>query len=314
MAGPTRMIAPIAPGALADELRILGGLSVSAASLRPEWRSWRWVVHLPDNLLAFVADNEAAARRLAVEAKLLRLLASRVTFAVPRVEFIDLPAGLQIRRMVPGTQIGGAGLERAFAALPNGLVLANQLGQALGELHGAVTKGEAAEIGLNSVRPFRDCHGLPDRLRGRLPEPAQTTLLERLVALENAIDVPDADVVVVHGDLWGGNLAVDHETGALRGIFDFDNAGLADRHIDLMYIPSFGEAFTARVFAAYAAASGIRLSPQRTAIYHALAAFQFLADAHEKEDATLLGQRLDWISDVCSGTVGRLALGESLER
>ena len=83
--------------------------------------------------------------RLAPEAKLLELLRLRVSFGLPRIHYAD--SNLQVRIPVRGSQIGGEGCEQAFAATPQATRLADDLGRALAELHHALTKEEAEEIG-----------------------------------------------------------------------------------------------------------------------------------------------------------------------
>ena len=118
----------------------------------------------------------------------------------------------------------------------------------------------------------------------------------------------EADIVFVHGDLWAGNIAVDLATGTLNGFFDFEDAGLGDRHIDLMYLHSFGDCFAARAFEAYVDKTGRPISRARTALYHAIAALAALANTPETADESLLRQRQRWVSEVCEGPIAKLAL------
>jgi aminoglycoside phosphotransferase (APT) family kinase protein len=45
------------------------------------------------------------------------------------------------------------------------------------------------------------------------------------------------DRALVHGDLGLHNLALDPETDAVNGVFDYDGAAWADRHHDFRYLP-----------------------------------------------------------------------------
>jgi aminoglycoside phosphotransferase (APT) family kinase protein len=62
--------------------------------------------------------------------------------------------------------------------------------------------------------------------------------------------------VLAHRDIQAHNLAVAPGSGALLGIFGFDDAGVAHRLEDFKYLPSFGPAFTAVAVDAYGGAGG----------------------------------------------------------
>jgi aminoglycoside phosphotransferase (APT) family kinase protein len=297
----------VTPETVSAALRSRTGLNISPSKVRLEQRHGRWIVRLPDNGLALVADTPSAAARLAREAKLLRLLGPRVSFGLPSIQY-DGP-GLQVRTLVPGAQVGGEGRERDFAAGPQAMRLASDLGNALAQLHGALTRKEAEEFGPANIDTLRTADALRARLEGKFSEPITANTFDRLLDLYRAYEPREDDLVLAHGDLWGGNMAVDPDSGALKGLFDLDDAGLADRHVDFMYFHSFGDAFARRALASYAANSGQSASWEQVAIYHAVAAFAALADIRGKGENHLLQRRLDWVRNVCHGPVGKTLLG-----
>jgi aminoglycoside phosphotransferase (APT) family kinase protein len=297
---------PVTSVTVSSALWTLAGLKVPPGELRLERRHERWIARLPNDGMVFVADHPAAAARLAREGKLLQLLRSRVSFGLPRIQYAG--SNLQVRMLVSGSQVGGGG-ERAFAAWPQATRLAEDLGRALSELHSALAKEEAEEYGPAYIDALPEYAVLRARLEGKLPDPVTVNAFDRLSDLYNAYQPADHDIVLAHADLWGGNMAVDLETGALRGLFDFDDAGLADRHVDFMYFHSFGDDFARRALSAYTAKSGRDASWERVATYHAVAAFAALADIRGKGEDHLLQRRLDWVRDVCHGPIGKTLLG-----
>jgi aminoglycoside phosphotransferase (APT) family kinase protein len=301
-------IDPVTPETVSRALLERAGLAVSPGSIRLERRRRCWIGHLPDDLLVAIPEDAAGAARLFREGRLLELLAARVAVALPRVRPTDDVVGWQIRTRVPGAQIGGDGRERAFAARPQGMRAADELGRALAEIHGAVTVVAAAALGFATIHPLPDAALLCNRLDGKVPDQLVATTWRKLVERYAALEPPSSDVVLVHGDVWGGNLAVDLASGALNGLFDFDDAGLADRHTDFTYLPSFGLDFTERALSAYERFAGGGVSRQRTALYHAIAAFAALADTRGKGQAYLRRERLEWVSEVCRGPIAALAL------
>jgi aminoglycoside phosphotransferase len=307
-------IDPVTPDSISSVLRQKAGLAVPPESIRLLKRRRIWAAYLPDNVLVLVPDRIKAAKRLMREERLLRFLAPRVAFGLPRILYTDPELTLQVRSMVPGVQLGlGSDIqEAAFARLPQAARLADELGAALAELHRAIDLAEAADLDLTDCPyPLPEAGEIRRRLECKRLDPLYAATLGKLLALYETQGSRDADLVVTHGDIWGGNLAIDPETGGLNGLFDFEDAGRADRHLELMYVHSYGECFARRAFAAYGRVAGIEVDAQRTAIYHAISAFAALADIRGLGSDHLLSLRLDWVSAVCRGHVAALALGRA---
>jgi hypothetical protein len=94
--------AEIARRALRD-----AGLSCSAEEFEISAREERWAVSLPDRRIAWFPGSEAGRRRLAVERRVLQLLADRCSFRAP-VILLASDSGFDLRRMVPAGAIPGA--------------------------------------------------------------------------------------------------------------------------------------------------------------------------------------------------------------
>jgi len=122
----------------------------------PEWRGWRWVVSLGEEI-AFVAEDDATWERLEREAAVL----DRLRVPAPRVVRRDRAARLQIRRKVPGLSgfeveevVFGrpgklSGPERyadGLAITPQGERLAADIGRAIFGVQCSLTTEEAAEL------------------------------------------------------------------------------------------------------------------------------------------------------------------------
>src|SRR5215510_15562951 len=67
-----------------------------------EAREERWVVRLPGQHLAWFAASQHGLQRLQTERRVLRLLAARCTFRVPRILFASAAGDFDVRAMVPG--------------------------------------------------------------------------------------------------------------------------------------------------------------------------------------------------------------------
>jgi len=302
------LLDPITPETVASVLRDTIGVIIAPEAIALEQSDGCRFARLSHGMLLFVAETPAGAGRLARESLLLRALAKRVHFGLPR--FHDFPDhGLQFRSPVPGAQLGGDGRERAFADSPQGERLARDLGRTIGELHTAFSQAELEALGLLPAPALPRAEALRQGLAGRIG-PELAAVCETLI--KHYADIrPDQDIVFVHGDLWAGNMPVDLATGALNGFFDFEDAGLGDRHIDLMYLHSFGDRFVDRAFEAYGEKTGRPISKARTALYHAIAAMAALANTPEQPGDPLLEQRRRWLRDVCTGPIARIALQDS---
>jgi Phosphotransferase enzyme family len=261
---------------------------VGAQTDGPEWRNWRWVEHLPDGRIAYRAGDEAGWTRLSAEAELLRRLRPRVSFAVPEVVATDQGNRRQVRRKTAGAN--GFWIEELVCGLPGhvpyaarlrpdfpitvaGRRLAGDLGRAIAELQRALSPAEAAGLGLAETTYLPDI----DEIHACLEDDATLADLRPAAHLTRVwFQALPADPVFTHGDLYAPNLAVDETTGALAGIFDFDQAAIAHRLDEFKYLPGFGLPFMMVLLEAYEAHGGRTIGMSDLWCIHAYAALEHL--------------------------------------
>ena len=77
------------------------GLTCSPESVQIIAREERWAVSLPGECIAWFPASELGNKRLAVERRVLRLLAERCSYQAPRILFVSA-CGFDVRQMVPG--------------------------------------------------------------------------------------------------------------------------------------------------------------------------------------------------------------------
>jgi hypothetical protein len=215
---------------------------------------------------------------LAADRRLLRLLAERCRFRVPRILY-EAESGFDLRAAVPGL----CDPFTLYARIANDLALARRLGHALGlvlaEQHSRIARSDVAGW-------------LPDRVpwpepvdwtRERLPEVIDDAPLlagiGRVLDIQEALDVPDGDRVLVHGDLGVHNIAVDPATADLQGVFDYDGAAWDDRHLDFRYFifDHEHEDLLEAAIVAYEPAAGRSIDRRRVRLYNAASAICYLA-------------------------------------
>ena len=113
---------------LARDALAAAGYRASAEGLVVERRDERWLARLADGNLAWVAATMLGAAQLALERRVLRLLASRCSFRAPRVVFEAPDGRFDVRVPVPGESRPWELYER----LRQDPALAARLGAALG--------------------------------------------------------------------------------------------------------------------------------------------------------------------------------------
>jgi aminoglycoside phosphotransferase (APT) family kinase protein len=268
------------------------------------WRQWRWTLELPGDQIAFIAEDAQGWVRLRREQALLERLASAVSFRVPIIVVVSETAQVQVRRKVPGTT--GFAVESVVFGCPDkvpsvvryqpdcpltgaGRRLADGLGRALAEMQRAVSAEEALMLGFPTGAYVVMLDAVSARLAGR---DELADVQAAVLSLRRWCGALRPDAVLCHRDLGMHNMAVDGTTGALCGIFDFDDAAVAHRLEDFKYLPSFGIAFTRLAVGAYAAAGGPSVSLDDVGRFHVLSALEHFLFV--PEDSARWPQIVEW--------------------
>jgi len=282
------------------------GVICSPEDVRIARRDERWAAELPDHRIAWFAGSEEGGRRLAVEHRVLRLLAERCTFAAPRLIWTS-DSGFDLRQMVPGRCDPWGMFEQCRAD--------SALAQSIGRSIGAILAQQHTRIGPADVAGW-----LPrqvtwpqagDWIRARLPLVVDDADLvhtaECIMERYEAVTVDARDEVLLHGDVGLHNLAFDPETGAVNGMFDYDGAAWADRHHDFRYLlfDVGREDMLNAALAVYEPAVGRAIDRDRLRLYNAACAVSFLAFRSgalpdQESCGRTLGDDLRWVRTALS--------------
>jgi len=119
------------------------GFSYAAEALTIDAREERWVVSLPDGRIAWFPASPAGARRLAVERRVLGVLAARCSFRAPEVLFVS-NSGFDLRRMVRGRCDPWGLYRRCQAERELAQKIGHSIGQILAEQHTQIVETDAA--------------------------------------------------------------------------------------------------------------------------------------------------------------------------
>jgi hypothetical protein len=210
------------------------GFPHPAEALHIDAREERWAVSLPDRHIAWFPASEAGPARLAVERRVLGLLAKRCSFRVPEILFVS-NSGFDVRRMVPG-RCDPWGLHRRCQADRR---LAQKIGRAIGQIlveqHTRIVRADAAGW-LRQHVPWPETGAwIGERLPSVIDDRGLIRALADVIEEYEGMAVDAADRALVHGDLGLHNLALD-QADAVNGVFDYDGAAWADRHHDFRYL------------------------------------------------------------------------------
>ena len=263
-----------------DELATVG-LRFAPKDIRLDRRDDRWCAILPGNRMAWFAASKRGQSRLETERRVLRTLAARCTFAAPRIIKEAADGSFDVRTMVPGTHDPmGVFLRVRYDAEAAGRV-GTALGEILAEQHTRVSAADVAAWLPRSPSWPEPRAWVRERLPRVVDDPSLHEAADRVIALfeESQEHVADHDCVLVHTDLGFHNVCVDQDTLEVSGVFDWESACWADRHLDFRYLLVDFKRFYLldAALAAYQSAARVRISRARVILCNAACAVSYLA-------------------------------------
>jgi aminoglycoside phosphotransferase (APT) family kinase protein len=287
--------------AFVSEALAAAGFHYQTSLLKIELHEEKWLVRLPGQRMAWFAASRRGLEQLDVERRVLRLLEARCSFAAPRLLFESLDGEFDVRTMVPGSADPLASYHLVRDSTEHAVRIGAEIGTILAEQHSKITVTD-----VSPWLPRQPSWPEPrEWVRERLPRVVDNAgLISRADAVMAAYDqvaVDEADLVLVHTDVGFHNLAIDPESHAVNGIFDYEGAAWADRHHDFRYLVfAFDryELFEA-ASSAYEAVVGRPIHRDRVFLYNAACAITFLAfrvgiEAEECWCGRTLAEDLQW--------------------
>lgn len=211
---------------------------------------------------AFVAGDlvlrVAEGRSVIREARLLEVVAQRVSVPVPIPRFVDEDAGILAYPLIPGRPLLGR------SPSPG---LAHRLGRFLRELHAIDTAA------VDDLVPIEDAN--PSEWLENLDGPSE------LVSLVHAsVPVPARQRVLAHADLGAEHIL--EQDGALTGVIDWSDAAITDLALDLARLyRDFGPEFLSAALDAYGDLGEGDEAMTRITFFARCAALEDLAFGHK---------------------------------
>jgi aminoglycoside phosphotransferase (APT) family kinase protein len=261
------------------ELLAAAGCAVSSEEVAIEAREERWLVPLPGERVAWFAASDEGLQRLRRERRVLRLLEQRCRFGAPRVLLEHASGDFDVRAAVPGSSDPW----RVYAALREDGELAHRIGTSVGamlaEQHSRVAAADVAGWLPQQTSWPESRAWVRERLPGVVDDAKLVAETDAVMAAFEAVSVSEHDRALVHGDLGLHNMAIDPQSHAVHGLFDYEGAAWADRHHDFQYLVFDFQGFELLDAAvdAYRTHGGPSIQRERVLLYNAACAVTFLA-------------------------------------
>lgn len=247
----------------------LPALREAIAASHPELREARFslltegwdcvAVDVDDRLIFKFPRHDKAAQALAVETRLLAVVRPQVKMPLPELQLHEGPPLFTRHAKLPGEHLVSVQYEQLSASRRQ------QLGEAMAlfytQLHGL----PVAMLQAAGAKPV-EAWLAPDEMLRRawpvLPEDLRV-YAESRVAQWQALPPDPYGAVFGFFDGHGWNMAFDHDSGRLNGLYDFGDAGIGDRHREFIYSNWISRDLTARIAGGYERFSGKTLNRDR---------------------------------------------------
>jgi hypothetical protein len=258
--------------------------------LAPGWDSI--AVDVDDRLVFKFPRHEVAEQALAREAGLLGVIRPAVTMPVPDLVFHPGPPPFSRHVKLKGGQL----LTRDYEALPDGARqrLAADMALFYSEIHGLDTRVMEA-AGALPVKPWLRPEDILRRAWPVLPTELRR-YAERTVAGWQRLPPDPHGTAYGFFDGHGWNMAFDHETGRLNGIYDFADSGFGPLHQDFIYSNLISRDLTSRIVDEYEVLTGRTLDRDRIDLLTGVLRLSELAEYADDSEhvAAMVGNVADW--------------------
>lgn len=199
------------------------------------WTSWAFSVG--DKIIRIPKGN---IQDYEWECRTLNLLKNKITAEIPQTKVIDGDIPLIIHRKI----IGKDWSLQSYNSLSQQAkhLFCEDIARFFSEVHNAISKDNESEFDyLKDRKPHYKTEVVLEKMQNILTD----IELQEIEKISKEIEFLDNDRVLVHRDFYCDNSVVD-ENHRLKGVFDFLNAGIYNRHFDFLplYCPDRIEMLT----------------------------------------------------------------------
>lgn len=236
-------------------------------------------------------DGVEALRR---EAAMLTVVRPRVTLPVPDLVFFDGPHPFAKHTKLKGDHLETAQYERLPQTAQQRL--AEAIARFYAELH-AIEPLLLTSAGALPIEPWPKSDVI---LAGLQPHLSAALLAKAKKILEMWDQLPRDPYGGRYGffDGHGSNMAFDHATQTLTGIYDFGDSGFGDLHEEFIYTSFISPGLTSEVITRYEQLTGHLIDRERVSILTGVLLLVELADLGDDSEhaASVLTAAVSWLA------------------
>lgn len=219
-------------------------------------------VDVDDRLIFKFPRNAVAQNSLIREIGLLDVIRPAIAMPVPDIRLIDAPQIFSRHHKLKGSYLETPHYMRLGADEREDL--ARRLARFYVDLHGLDLEMMRA-AGASPVEAWSEPGEVRDKVQPLLSGDLKS-LAEHIIACW--ADLPPDPYGTTYGffDGHGWNMAFDHETGRLSGMYDFADSGFGPLHRDFIYSNFISTDLTERIITHYEALSGCAIERKRVEV------------------------------------------------
>lgn len=237
--------------------------------------------------------NPSAEARLRREVSLLQFLKPRITMTVPQIVLHEGQVPFSQHFKIPGSALEAADYARLDDYRRDALAL--RMAQLYSELH-ALPLSRMQQVGAVGVDPWMSPQEIIEGAGPKLPR-GYKGFLERTVAAYRKLSIAGNELVYGYFDGHGWNMAFDHQTGLLNGVFDFADSGFGSRHRDLSYSNFISADLTLRIIARYEELAHVSVDRDKVMLYSSALRLAELAEGFLPEERAIAGVT-NWVAQL----------------
>lgn len=219
-------------------------------------------VDVDDRLIFKFPRHELGEQALRREAAILHLVAGAVTLPVPDLTLLETPRVFSRHEKIAGEHLLPADYDSLDE--PKRQALGETLGRFYAELH-AIAPSAAIAAGMTQADTWLDADEILRRALPVLPDTLRAFAVDAMVAWRDLEPDPYGDIYGFF-DGHGWNMAFDHATGRLNGIYDFANSAIGPLHREFVYSSLISPDLTPRIIASYEGHSGRVIDHRRVEV------------------------------------------------
>jgi hypothetical protein len=249
-------------------------------------------VDVDDRLIFKFPRHEAGEKRLVSEAGLLGVIRPAVTMPVPDLTLHPGPPLFSRHTKLKGEHL----LTPQYELLPveSRQHLAADMALFFAELHGLAARDMEA-AGAGPIEPWLTSEDILRRVWPVLPSRLRLYADQTIAAWQQ---LPPDPYGTTYGffDGHGWNMAFDHTSDRLNGIYDFADSGFGPLHQEFIYTNFVARDLTVRIVAEYEVLTGLALDRERIDLLSGVLRLSELAEFADDADhaAAMVRTVADW--------------------